>query len=89
MTTDRPHQNGGTSPQSSLSQPHASSSKIQPLGNPQLGPNPFFAYPTPKPEEVEEELPPVFEGDNVPLSALLNRVVRRGYGELRGLAEST
>ncbi|KAI9633134.1 mediator complex subunit MED14-domain-containing protein [Dioszegia hungarica] len=74
---------------SALPQPHASTSKSAVMGNPQLGPEPVFAYPTPTPEQVEEELPPGFEGDLVPLGPMLDRVVRRGYGELRGLAEST
>lgn len=70
---------------SSLPQPVASSSKLP--GNPQLGPEPFFTYPTPIPEQIEEELPPIDEDENIPLGILLDRLVRKNYGELRGLTE--
>nr|XP_019048596.1 hypothetical protein I302_02368 [Kwoniella bestiolae CBS 10118]OCF27526.1 hypothetical protein I302_02368 [Kwoniella bestiolae CBS 10118] len=53
--------------------------------NPQLSNDPWFAYPTPTPEQIEEELPPYFEGENVPLGPLLDRLVRKGYGDLRYL----
>nr|XP_018266491.1 uncharacterized protein I303_00466 [Kwoniella dejecticola CBS 10117]OBR88649.1 hypothetical protein I303_00466 [Kwoniella dejecticola CBS 10117] len=53
--------------------------------NPQLGNEPWFAYPTPTPEQIEDELPPYFEGENAPLGPLLNRLVRKGYGDLRYL----
>ncbi|OCF71301.1 hypothetical protein I204_07928 [Kwoniella mangroviensis CBS 8886] len=54
-------------------------------GNPQLSDEPWFAYPTPTPEQIEDELPPYFEGENIPLGLLLDRLVRKGYGDLRYL----
>jgi mediator of RNA polymerase II transcription subunit 14 len=61
-----------------------------PTSNPQLGPEPWFAYPIPTDDELEEELPPYFEDiENVPLGALLERVVRKGYGDMRELVEVT
>lgn len=72
-------------------QPVASSSKLhqhQPY-NPQLTDSPWFAYPTPTSSELDEELPPYFEGENIPLGELLDRVVRKGYGDMRGLVDKT
>jgi mediator of RNA polymerase II transcription subunit 14 len=66
----------------------ASSSTARPI-NPQLGPQPYFAYSTPTTEELEDELPPYFEVENVPLGALLDRVVRKGYGDMKELVEIT
>jgi mediator of RNA polymerase II transcription subunit 14 len=57
--------------------------------NPQLGPEPWFAFPTPSKSDLEEELPPYFEGENVPLGELLDRVVRKGYGDMRVLVGDT
>jgi mediator of RNA polymerase II transcription subunit 14 len=57
--------------------------------NPQLGPNLWFTYPTPTPEDLEEELPPYFEHENVPLGGLLERVTRKGYGDMKELLEVT
>jgi len=57
--------------------------------NPQLGPDPWFAYPTPTPEQVEDELPPYLEEENVSLGAVLDRLVRKGYGDVRALVEQT
>jgi hypothetical protein len=68
-------------------QPHASTSKLP--ANPQLGPDPYFSYPTPTPEQIDEELPPYWEGENVPLGAILDRMTRRGYGDMRVLLEKT
>ncbi|WWD22838.1 hypothetical protein CI109_107332 [Kwoniella shandongensis] len=51
--------------------------------NPQLGPEPYFAYPTPTEDQIEDELPPYFESENVALGPLLDRLVRKGYGDLR------
>jgi mediator of RNA polymerase II transcription subunit 14 len=65
-------------------QPVASSSR-----NPQLGPHPYFRYPTPTPEQLEDELPPYFEEDNVPLGPLLDRLARKSYGDMRTLVEKT
>ncbi|KAL1409660.1 mediator complex subunit [Vanrija albida] len=65
-------------------QPVASSSR-----NPQLGPDPYFAYPTPTPEQIEDELPPYWESENVPLGPLLDRLSRKGYRDLRTLVEKT
>lgn len=67
-------------------QPIAGPSAPRPL-NPQLGPHPWFAYPTPTAEEIEDELPPYFEDDNVAMGGVLDRLVRKGYGDLRGLVE--
>ncbi|KIR26085.1 hypothetical protein I309_05036 [Cryptococcus deuterogattii LA55] len=53
--------------------------------NPQLGPEPYFAYPTPTPEQLEEELPPYFENENVPLGLVLDRFARKGNHDLRVL----
>lgn len=57
--------------------------------NPQLGNDPWFAYPTPTPEQLEEELPPYLEEENVPMGMLLDRLARRGYGDLRVLLGET
>ncbi|KAK8844610.1 hypothetical protein IAR55_006457 [Kwoniella newhampshirensis] len=57
----------------------------QPPSNPQLGPGPYFDYPTPSEEQIEDELPPYFESENVALGPLLDRLVRKGYGDLRFL----
>ena len=58
-------------------------------GNPRLGSEPWFAYPTPSAEQIEEELPPYFEDENVPLGPMLDGLVRRGYGDMRVLVEKT
>lgn len=65
-------------------QPIASSSR-----NPQLGPHPYFRYPTPTPEQIEDELPPYWEAENVPLGPLLDRLARKSYGGMRVLVEKT
>ena len=65
-------------------QPVASSSR-----NPQLGPNPYFRYPTPTAEQIEEELPPYWETENVPLGPLLDRLTRKAYNDMRVLVETT
>ncbi|TXT06056.1 hypothetical protein VHUM_03529 [Vanrija humicola] len=65
-------------------QPIASSSR-----NPQLGPDPYFAYPTPTAEQIEDELPPYWETENVPLGPMLDRLSRKGYRDLRTLVEKT
>ncbi|OXG84460.1 hypothetical protein C349_02506 [Cryptococcus neoformans var. grubii Br795] len=68
------------------SAPVASASE-QPLisTNPQLGPEPYFTYPTPTPDQLEEELPPYFENENVPLGLVLDRFARKGNHDLRVL----
>ncbi|CAK9786479.1 hypothetical protein CC85DRAFT_270293 [Cutaneotrichosporon oleaginosum] len=65
-------------------QPVASSSR-----NPQLGPHPYFRYPTPTPDQIEEELPPYWEDENVPLGPLLDRLARKSYSDMRTLVEKT
>jgi hypothetical protein len=65
-------------------QPVASSSR-----NPQFGPNPFFRYPTPTPEQIEEELPPYMEWENVPLGLLLDRLARNAYNDMNVLVNNT
>jgi len=55
--------------------------------NPQLGPEPWFAYPEPTHEELEQELPPYFEHENVSLGVILDRMTTKGYADLRGLLE--
>lgn len=67
-----------------LPQPVASSSR-----NPQLGPHPYFRYPTPTPEQIEEELPPYWESENVALGPMLDRLSRKGYGDMKVLVEQT
>lgn len=67
-----------------LPQPVASSSR-----NPQLGPHPFFRYPTPTPEQIDEELPPYWESENVALAPMLDRLARKGYGDMKVLVEQT
>ncbi|KAK4683698.1 mediator of RNA polymerase II transcription subunit 14, partial [Tremellales sp. Uapishka_1] len=71
-------------PQSSIASTSGSS-----VSNPQLGPTPYFAYPTPKEEDIRDELPPYWEEENVPLGGLLDRLTRRGYGDLKVLIEQT
>ncbi|WVQ85214.1 hypothetical protein IAT38_007379 [Cryptococcus sp. DSM 104549] len=56
-----------------------------PSSNPQLGPEPYFAYPTPTPEQLEEELPPYFEDENVPLGLLLDRFARDEHQKLENM----
>lgn len=73
---------------SSARQFQASGSTPRPV-NPQLGPEPWFAYPTPTAEQIEEELPPYFQEENVPLGAVLDRLARKGYGDMRVLVEQT
>lgn len=65
-------------------QPVASSSR-----NPQLGPNPYFRYPIPTPEQITAELPPYDEKENVPLGLLLDRLTRKAYNDGRVLVEKT
>lgn len=69
-------------------QPQASSSASR-WTNPQLGPEPSFDYPTPGVEELEDELPPYFEGENVGLGPVLEGLVKKGHGDLRVLVERT
>lgn len=57
--------------------------------NPQLGPEPWFVYPTPSDDDFEDELPPYYEGENVPLGPALERLVRKGYGDMRLLLRDT
>jgi hypothetical protein len=64
--------------------PHASTSRAA-QRNPQLGPEPWFAFPIPSDADIEDELPPYFEEENVPLGQMLDRVVRKGYGDMRHL----
>lgn len=64
--------------------PHASTSRAA-QRNPQLGPEPWFAFPIPSDADLEDELPPYFEEENVPLGQMLDRVVRKGYGDMRHL----
>jgi hypothetical protein len=55
--------------------------------NPQLGPEPWFNYPKPTYEQLDEELPPYFEQENVSLGLMLERMTVKGYSDLRGLLE--
>ncbi|WVQ74051.1 hypothetical protein IAR50_003633 [Cryptococcus sp. DSM 104548] len=57
--------------------------------NPQLGPDPYFAYPTPAPEQIESELPPYFQDENVPLGLVLDRFVKKSNQDLRLLLAET
>ncbi len=72
----------------SAPQSQASGSHPRPA-NPQLGPEPWFTYPTPTPEQIEDELPPYFEEENVNLGVMLGRLARKGYGDMRVLVEQT
>ncbi|OCF33140.1 hypothetical protein I316_05185 [Kwoniella heveanensis BCC8398] len=87
--SDRQGQGGpiaSTSASTSDNPVYPSSSKAAVvIKNPQLTDEPYFAYPTPTSEQIEEELPPYFESENFPLGPLLDRLVRRGYGDLRYL----
>lgn len=57
--------------------------------NPQLGSSPYFAYPTPTSDEMEGELPPHRYDQDANLGVVLDRVVLKGYGDLRELVEKT
>jgi mediator of RNA polymerase II transcription subunit 14 len=60
--------------------------------NPQLGPDPWFTYPTPAPEELDNELPPyeyAFENEDVGLSDILHRLTVKGHEDLAKLATET
>ncbi|ORX34998.1 hypothetical protein BD324DRAFT_603832 [Kockovaella imperatae] len=57
--------------------------------NPQLGPEPWFTYPTPTPSQLEQDLPPYDEIEGVPLGLVLDRVVRKGYGDMKTLLGQT
>lgn len=57
--------------------------------NPQMGLEPWFVYPKPSVEQLEEELPPYFESENVSLGLILDRLTLKGYGDLRRLLETT
>ena len=60
--------------------------------NPQLGPEPWFTYPTPTPEELDNELPPyeyAFENEDVGLSDILHRLTVKGHEDLARLAGET
>ena len=53
----------------------------------QLGSDPWFTYPPPSADEVEEDLPPYDEGESLPLGQMLERLTRRGNGELKTLLQ--
>lgn len=55
--------------------------------NPQLSDEPWFAYPTPPAEVVDQELPPYLESENVPMGPLLDRLTRKSHVDLRQLVE--
>jgi hypothetical protein len=46
-----------------------------------------FAYPVPTPAEMAEELPEYFADEDIALGDLLDRLVRKSYGNLRVLVE--
>ena len=71
-----------------VKQPHASGSEPRPI-NPQLGLEPWFTYPIPTDEQIEEELPPYLEDENVPLGEMLDRLARKSYGDMIVLVEQT
>jgi hypothetical protein len=66
--------------------PEAGPSTIR---NPQLSQDPWFAFPTPTREQVEDELPPFFEGESVPLGLILDRLVRSRNEDLKSLVQQT
>ena len=57
--------------------------------NPQLGSKPFFAFPAPSADELQNDLPPYDESEGLPLGMVLSRVVRKGFGDLRSLLGET
>ena len=57
--------------------------------NPQLGPEPWFTYPTPTPSQLQDDLPPYDESEGLPMGLVLDRVVRKGYGDMKVLLGET
>nr|ODN88985.1 hypothetical protein L203_02391 [Cryptococcus depauperatus CBS 7841] len=53
------------------------------IENPQLGSNPYFAYPTPSPDQIESELVRYQDEENFPLAVLLDRLAKKGNHDLR------
>jgi mediator of RNA polymerase II transcription subunit 14 len=68
---------------------NSNSNNSPPSRNPQLGPEPWFAYLPPSDDDLEDELPPYFEGENVPMGPALERLVRKGHGDMRVLLGET
>ena len=62
---------------------------ISRLANPQLGPEPWFAYPEPTYEQLDAELPPYFDNENIPLGLVLDRLTSKGFSDLQTLLETT
>lgn len=58
-------------------------------GNPQFTSDPWFAYPSPPAEVVDQELPPYLESENVPMGVMLDRLARKSHVDLRSLVEET
>lgn len=71
--------------------PHAgpSSPRSRVRSNPQFTNEPYFAYPRPTEEQVDAELPPYWEDENVALGAVLDRLVRKGHGDMQRLLRET
>jgi mediator of RNA polymerase II transcription subunit 14 len=73
----------------SLSHSAAGPSDLSRVANPQLGPQPWFAYPSPTSTQLEEELPPYWDAESIPLGHLLDRLSRKGYGDMGTLLQQT
>jgi hypothetical protein len=50
---------------------------------------PTFDYPLPTAEQLNDELPPLRQDGDVPLGLLLDRVVGKGYKDMRVLVQET
>lgn len=48
-----------------------------------------FSIPEPTPDQLDEELPEYYADEDIALGALLDRLVRKGYGDLRMLVDQT
>jgi mediator of RNA polymerase II transcription subunit 14 len=67
------------------SSPVAGPSDTTRIAEAQLGARPWFAYPKPTQAQIEEELPPYFENENVPLGLILERLTVKGHEDMRRL----
>lgn len=58
-------------------------------GSGSAGRGKLFDYPLPTPEQLDAELPPLQQHGDVPMGLLLERVVGKGYKDMRVLVEHT
>lgn len=84
MSSSSTRPDGSSQPEAGPSRPFTSYK-----ANPQLTDEPWFAYPTPPAETIDQELPPYLESENVPMGPLLDRLARRSHVNLRHLVEQT